>query len=971
METRDRNSADETDEELYDRYLDAALEGRVEDPAAFLGRHPGAGDALRGKLAAVHRVVATGQAARTARSGRREPLPADPGLPFERLGEFRLLRRLEQGGMGTVYLAEQGSLGRLVALKVLRPELEDSPTAAARLEREALAVAKLDHPHVVKIHAVGGDHGVRFLAMEFVQGRGLDELFAEAAARGERVAASDLLRWGAQLARALAAAHAQGIVHRDVKPANVRVTPDGRAMLLDFGIARDLRTAGLTMTGPLIGSPVYAAPEQVGGRTATVDARTDVYGLGATLYEGLSGRPPFEAETMERLLHRMLREEPPPLRRLAPGVSREVETIVRKAMEKEPARRYDDAVALAEDIEAVLALRPIRARPPGVLLRAWKWSRRHPGPATAIATAAAAGLLLGGVLVARDLADAAEVRRRAVALVADARQQVDRYREARAATEALERQVDRLGEELGAKYLSEEQTAHLDGQEDRVASLRRAREEAFYEVLDLLGQAERFDRDVAGVAEVRATLYLERWHEARAARDPAAAAFYRDIVLRLDQGGDVAAALTGAGHLEARCDVPGAEVHLFRYVDLSSLRPGAPPRRVPVPVMEADAPVAPGTVCLVVEAAGGGLEAGDLVLSVGGRAVEALSREEVLAALREGAATAQVHSRGAVRDGSLPAGLRAHRTAAPAVIDPGCRVVPGARRGVEPGEYLLVARAPGREPTRAWLQLERGDERTVPLELLPEGSTPPGFVHVPRQQGSSRPPFWIMRREVTVAEYRTFLDAPVTRAEIQASAVPTRFPRDPTSAQEGGFWHYRPDGTYETAADPELPAYGVSRDDADAYAAWWSRREGLAARGLVAAIPTHAQWVAASGALATRRYVFGSRFRPRFASSCYSQPQPAIERVLSYPVDESPAGVCDLAGSMMEWVSGDYLGELGRLCGGSWARANPKEFEIFSGRALRPDMGYGESGFRLVLRRAAEHADADASAADAAGDRER
>jgi serine/threonine-protein kinase len=213
------------------------------------------------------------------------------------------------------------------------------------------------------------------------------------------------------------------------------------------------------------------------------------------------------------------------------------------------------------------------------------------------------------------------------------------------------------------------------------------------------------------------------------------------------------------------------------------------------------------------------------------------------------------------------------------------------------------------------------------------------------------PGFYVQLREVTVGEYAEFLADPETRAEIDASSEPIRFPRDPTTAREGGHWK-RVEGVHRPLPGEELgsPIYGVSRDDASAYAAWWGRRERVAERGLEAALPTHPEWVLACGALPNRPFVFGAHFRPRFVSSCYARATPGIEPVLSYPVDESPAGVRDLAGSMMEWVAGDYVGTLGRLCGGSWARAKPEDFQIFASRALRPDIAYGESGFRLVLR---------------------
>src|SRR5262245_60793185 len=187
--------------------------------------------------------------------------------------------------MGVVFLAEQGSLGRLVALKVVRPERSGSAEAAARFQREAQAIARLRHPSVVSVHGTGEDRGVRWIAMELVPGRGLDEILREAAAREERLPLPKVLQWIAGIARGLDTAHRAGIVHRDVKPSNIRITPEDRALLVDFGLARELGGDALTRSGEFRGTPIYASPEQISGRLGEVDARSDVYALGVTLYE--------------------------------------------------------------------------------------------------------------------------------------------------------------------------------------------------------------------------------------------------------------------------------------------------------------------------------------------------------------------------------------------------------------------------------------------------------------------------------------------------------------------------------------------------------------------------------------------------------------------------------------------------------------------------------------------------------------
>ncbi|MBK7877371.1 MAG: serine/threonine protein kinase [Planctomycetes bacterium] len=416
-----------------DRYVDRLMRGDAPPLDAWLAEHPELGPADRARVEKLARVLGGGR-------GR----PAQPGaLPFERLGGYRLVERLGAGGMGIVYRAVDERLDREVALKVLRPELASTPDAEARFEREARAIAKLAHENIVTVFEAGRADSVAFLAMELVRGRSLDELFADAGRAHRRIPVDDLVRWTRDIARALAAAHAVGIVHRDVKPSNVRITPEGRALLLDFGLALDADSQSLSRTGEMRGTLYYVSPEQVSGEKSKVDARTDVWSLGVTLYEGLAGRVPFEGEHSQAVLYRILSAEPVAPRALVPGLSRDLETVVLTAMEKERDRRYPSALAFAEDLDALLSHRPVRARPTGAITRAWKWSRRKPGHAAAIGLAtliAVGGPIAYGVIQAAN-ADALRVEKDA------ATRERDR---AAARTRDLEEMARFQGEVLGA-----------------------------------------------------------------------------------------------------------------------------------------------------------------------------------------------------------------------------------------------------------------------------------------------------------------------------------------------------------------------------------------------------------------------------------------------------------------------------------------------------------------------------------------
>lgn len=375
-----------------DRFMDLLLRGRGGDVEEFLAAHPELPPAEAARLRKVARAL-----------GGLRPSGAAGPLPFERLGPYRLLQRLGAGGMGIVYLAEDERLGRRVALKVVRPELAASPEITARFEREARAVARLNHEHIVTVFEAGKIGEVAFLAMEYIEGQSLDEVFAEARARHGHVPVTSLLRWVRDVARALEAAHAAGVVHRDIKPSNVRITgadgesEEGRALLLDFGLALAPDSASLSRTGQVQGTLYYASPEQISGSASKTDARTDIWSLGVTLYEGLTGHRPFEGERTEEVLYRIVSREPVAPRELAPDLARDAETVVLKALEKDRERRYANAGAFAGDLDALLEGRPVSARPSSAITKAWKWGRRKPAHATSVALSAL--LLVGGPLV--------------------------------------------------------------------------------------------------------------------------------------------------------------------------------------------------------------------------------------------------------------------------------------------------------------------------------------------------------------------------------------------------------------------------------------------------------------------------------------------------------------------------------------------------------------------------------------------
>jgi serine/threonine protein kinase len=406
-------------------YVEALEGGREPDRDRLLAEHPDLQPDLEAFLAGhdeMTRLTAPIRAA--SRGGGRALVDGVPAEPEEQrltglgeLGDFRLLREVGRGGMGVVYEAEQISLRRRVALKVLPFAAAIDPRRLQRFKTEALAAAHVQHEKIVPVHAVGCERGVHYYAMQFIDGQSLAALIdgmrngpnaqdnsaigtdpatgpsalcltesaTSAATAISRERSADSRRYfdrmaglGRQAALALEHAHQAGIVHRDVKPGNLLLDLRGQLWVTDFGLAQVTGDAGLTVTGEMLGTVRYASPEQVLAGRGIIDHRSDVYSLGATLYELLTLRPPFDARDRISLIRQIADDEPASPRALDASIPAELETIALKALRKEPADRYATAQQMADDLQRFLDGRPILARPPTVSERLRTWSRRHP-----------------------------------------------------------------------------------------------------------------------------------------------------------------------------------------------------------------------------------------------------------------------------------------------------------------------------------------------------------------------------------------------------------------------------------------------------------------------------------------------------------------------------------------------------------------------------------------------------------------
>jgi eukaryotic-like serine/threonine-protein kinase len=397
---------DQRVDEAIAEYLAGCETGTPPDRAAFLAKHAEVADSLQAFLADHDhmRQAAASPASpddtNTLPPGGAAARPAPMPLgSIKYFGDYELLDEIARGGMGVVYRARQVSLNRVVAVKLILAGEFAGGRDVKRFRAEAEAAANLDHPNILPIYEVGEHAGQQYFSMKLVEGGNLSQRLAQS----PPIAMGGLVEMMGKVARAVHYAHQRGILHRDLKPGNILLDADGTPYVTDFGLAKKVEgDSGLTQSGALVGTPSYMPPEQARGEKRVTTA-ADVYSLGAILYEVLTGRPPFRADTVLDTVLQVIEREPDPPRTINPAADRDLSVIALKCLDKDPARRYPSAAALADDLDRWANGEPILARPTPAWEKGWKWAKRRPAAAALLATcalAAAAGV--AGLAISRE-----------------------------------------------------------------------------------------------------------------------------------------------------------------------------------------------------------------------------------------------------------------------------------------------------------------------------------------------------------------------------------------------------------------------------------------------------------------------------------------------------------------------------------------------------------------------------------------
>ncbi len=816
---------------------------------------------------------------------------------------------LGRGGIAVVYRAWDRKLRRDVALKVLHAHLESSPEARTRFQREWQAAARLSHPNIVTVYDAGEEKGQLFLVMELVPGTPLNRVLL--AHRYEMKSMLELLE---KVAGAVHHAHESGVVHRDLKPANILVSEGGEPKVADFGLAHlSVHESMFSTAGAAVGTPVYMAPEQVLGNE--IDRRTDVYALGAILYEIATGRPPHTGAAVSEIFAKVIGDDPVLPRKINPRAPAEVEIIAMKALDKAPRRRYESALAFADDLRRHLEHRPILAHPPSLISKVLKRIRRRPALSGLLTVLLFGALTVLGVVVG------------------------GRVRHAQA--------VDRLREEA-RKADAEGRTSEAADAFSRLRQLEPGDAEAAGKSVDLRNRALEEDRKRRARGLVDASRRLKSGEIPQVETERAKVAAEAEALGKEVLGWEGPERKRAIWERERRTESLNQRVHALRARVLDDL-----------------------TTAYFLDPGNDFVrhayleECWDRMREAeeGDDAASVAAWSERIRSVRDEPWISKLDAGGTLTVESDPAGAEISLFRYEEGEDR--RSIPRPHRAgpaLPRGSYLVVLKKPGFVDVRYPVWIERGTRHVAKIRLYAESQIGADFVYVPagpflmggdphaylsgpRHVEVVKEDFFIGRYEVTAGEYLAFLNDLI--AEQGGGEAQKRVPRSAPTA--GYCWEIPPD-----ARATELPAgwsarwpvSGISWYDADAYCRWRTKKSGATHR-----LPTNQEWEKAARGADGRLFPWGNHFDWGFTKGGDSRPgKPELEEVGTFGKDESPYGVRDMSGSLREWCEpkdGERRTAV-HIRGGVYSFGGISSFRVSARLWLDPENATPYNGIRIV-----------------------
>ena len=907
--------------------------------------------------------------------------------PSNSISHYDLLDVIAQTDMSIVYRARHKLTGRLVALKAVRAA-ERTPERA-RAIREVQLHARIKSDHVVMVYECGETEELVYAAMELLEGTTF-AAFVESQ-RGvlpeghDRKAANMVI----QACAGVAAIHEHEVVHRDLKPSNLFFTAKGVVKVLDLGIARRPDSSRVTLTGATIGTLAYMSPEQVRGEPASLLPTTDVYSLGATLYELVTLRCPFTEEQIEKRRQGDPGADPPPARTIDSSVPPDLSAVIGKAMEFDPTRRYATVAALEAELQAFLEGLPVSAAPVGRIGRWRRWAERRKWKIAGTSLIALTLALITGAL----WFTAARFSRRsaAEAALADARQSAQEYKETLGSLPSLEAQLleKRRTTPDSAEYASRQVIFQIT---TALQTRRSAAEEKFETARLAAERGLQVDRDHVELRDFLVDLLWGRYLASETAgREEETLRLRTQLWTLAPERRDTLVPL-GTASIVSR--PAGAAVRLYRYRAVGPLlqpvpfRPGAgelcPLEKLPPPTLRVVRPPDPLL-------AGFGIEQGDRVLKVQGKPVD-VSGPRVLAKLDKGGEwlELEIERRGKVEEWRVPtrSGGKSILQALAACLegdafplamlpDGACSTTPTAPLKLEAGSYLAVLRLAGYRDTRLPFVVSRDVKLDLKLILYTDAEIGPDFVYVPAgitpvagdpqahyaepERMAQLEDYFIGKYEVTYREYFEFLNDPVVNngiAEWVTREKDTLLPFNSDRGSSSPLFEHRADGTFvlKSGMDINSPVRWISRAAAERFVRWRTELEERRGGSLTFTLPRADELEKAARGLDRRQFPWGDTLDWSLLLSYRTR---SSSRHLKFPTDASPYDARDLAGSLSEFTSTDESPPEGgsatgtiypecRIKGGSLFEDLESEFRVGGHHRERITEAFDRTGFRLV-----------------------